>query len=80
MPMYDFECIGCGKTFEAFKKIEDKDTQKCFVCGEETKTLISCTYDPANFCFEKYDEGLDRMVTGPQHRKTIMMELQLQEL
>jgi putative FmdB family regulatory protein len=41
MPTYEFKCISCGHLFERFLSISDNSKQKCPVCGNNTKRLIS---------------------------------------
>jgi len=40
MPTYDYECLGCGFTFEAFQKMNDKPLQKCPKCNKKLRRLI----------------------------------------
>ncbi len=40
MPTYDYECIHCGHTFEAFQKITDGPIKVCPECGKSVKRLI----------------------------------------
>ncbi len=45
MPIYEYECTNCGKTFEIFQKIGDNPLAKCRVCGGELTKLISqCSF------------------------------------
>ncbi len=41
MPIYEYECLECGKTFEAMQKISDKPLNKCIYCGGKVEKLIS---------------------------------------
>ena len=34
MPTYEYECEGCGHTFELFQSITARPQKKCPVCGE----------------------------------------------
>ena len=34
MPTYDYECDGCGHTFELFQSISDAVKKKCPECGK----------------------------------------------
>ncbi len=46
MPIYEFRCLNCGKSFEKliFKKEEERE-QKCPYCGsEKVEKLISGFY------------------------------------
>lgn len=44
MPIYEYKCETCGKIFEKFQKINERqDSIKCPVCGSnETKRILSC--------------------------------------
>jgi putative FmdB family regulatory protein len=35
MPTYDFQCEGCGHTFEAFQSFSEKPLKKCPACGKQ---------------------------------------------
>ena len=42
MPIYEYQCDDCGSKFEVFKKISEKDNEKCPHCSsEKVKRLIS---------------------------------------
>ncbi len=41
MPIYEYECTGCGKTFEIFQKIGDEPLKECRVCKGRLQKLIS---------------------------------------
>ncbi len=43
MPIYEYECSGCGKRHEVMQKITDSPLAKCPDCGEDLKKLISNT-------------------------------------
>ncbi len=40
MPTYDYECLKCSHSFEAFQKMTDKPLKKCPECGGKVKRLI----------------------------------------
>ena len=45
MPIYEYECTNCGKTFEIFQKIGDDPLTKCRECGGVLTKLISqCSF------------------------------------
>ncbi|MCX5812998.1 MAG: zinc ribbon domain-containing protein [Proteobacteria bacterium] len=45
MPIYEYECTGCGKRFEIFQKISDKPLTKCNFCkGPLSKLISSCSF------------------------------------
>jgi putative FmdB family regulatory protein len=45
MPIYEYECTGCGKRFEIFQKISEKPLTKCKFCkGPLSKLISSCSF------------------------------------
>jgi putative FmdB family regulatory protein len=45
MPIYEYECAGCGKRFEIFQKISAKPLTKCKFCeGPLSKLISSCSF------------------------------------
>ena len=45
MPIYEYECTKCRKTFEIFQKIGDDPLTKCRICGGVLSKLISqCSF------------------------------------
>jgi len=45
MPIYEYECAGCGKRFEVFQKISDKPITKCKFCkGTLNKLISTCSF------------------------------------
>jgi putative FmdB family regulatory protein len=43
MPIYEYECNGCGKRHEIMQKITDSPLTECPDCGSELKRVISNT-------------------------------------
>ena len=43
MPIYEYRCNACSKTFEKFQKINDNPVNKCKDCGGKVERLISAT-------------------------------------
>ncbi len=41
MPIYEYECLSCGKHFDFLQKIDDAPIKKCPECGGELKKLLS---------------------------------------
>jgi putative FmdB family regulatory protein len=41
MPIYEYECLACGKRTEAIQKMDDPPIAACPACGGEVKKLIS---------------------------------------
>ncbi|HEY3278335.1 MAG TPA: zinc ribbon domain-containing protein [Syntrophorhabdaceae bacterium] len=45
MPIYEYKCTKCGKTFEIFQKIADDPLSECRACGGTLAKLISqCSF------------------------------------
>lgn len=45
MPIYEYQCTECGKTFEIFQKISDEPLTECKVCkGKLTKLISNCAF------------------------------------
>lgn len=43
MPVYEYECAGCGKRLEVLQKFSDPLLTSCEACGGDLKKLISQT-------------------------------------
>lgn len=43
MPIYEYECIQCGKNHEVIQKFSDEPLSTCPDCGGQMKKLISNT-------------------------------------
>jgi putative FmdB family regulatory protein len=41
MPIYEYECLSCGKRTEVLQKMDDAPLAACPTCGGEVKKLIS---------------------------------------
>jgi putative FmdB family regulatory protein len=41
MPLYEYECEGCGKRFELIQKFSDPPTSTCKDCGGTANRLLS---------------------------------------
>ncbi len=41
MPLYEYECEGCGKIIEALQRFSDKPLAKCAHCSGKLHRLIS---------------------------------------
>lgn len=41
MPIYEYECIKCGRQTEVWQKISDPDVAKCEHCKGKMRKLIS---------------------------------------
>jgi len=41
MPIYEYECLNCGKKFEVIQKFNDRPLKTCSQCGGSLHKLIS---------------------------------------
>ncbi|MDR1948062.1 MAG: zinc ribbon domain-containing protein [Spirochaetaceae bacterium] len=41
MPTYEYECKGCGHTFDVFQSMSDEPVKVCPQCGGEVRRLIN---------------------------------------
>ena len=41
MPIYEYRCSKCGKTFEALQSITAQPITKCIYCQGKTKKIVS---------------------------------------
>jgi len=57
MPLYEVKCNECGKEFEAFAKIADRQQIKCVHCNGHTTILISAPHRDSRYPF--WHEHLD---------------------
>lgn len=40
MPLYEFRCEGCGRQFEAYKRLTERDDEeKCPSCGARSRRV-----------------------------------------
>ncbi|MDP3179403.1 MAG: zinc ribbon domain-containing protein [Spirochaetaceae bacterium] len=41
MPTYEYECLSCGKNFDAFQSMSDAPLSDCPTCGQKLKRKIN---------------------------------------
>jgi putative FmdB family regulatory protein len=41
MPLYEYECEGCGRRFEVIQKFSDAPVERCETCGGQVRKLLS---------------------------------------
>ncbi|MCL4550914.1 MAG: zinc ribbon domain-containing protein [Bacteroidetes bacterium] len=46
MPTYDYKCLDCGRSFEAFQRITEEALTGCPQCGGKVKRLIGAGAGP----------------------------------
>lgn len=40
MPLYEYRCRSCGRTFERIQKVGDEPVRECPYCGDEVDRLL----------------------------------------
>ena len=40
MPTYEYECLSCGKSFEAFQSMSEAPLAACPSCGKKVRRVI----------------------------------------
>lgn len=40
MPMYEYECTGCGHRFEVFQRITDESIKECEKCEAPVRKIL----------------------------------------
>jgi putative FmdB family regulatory protein len=40
VPTYEYECSGCGRSFEAFQRITEPPLERCPQCGGAVRRLL----------------------------------------
>jgi putative FmdB family regulatory protein len=43
MPIYEYRCLKCGRTFEVLQRINEEPLQQCLHCDGKVEKLISAT-------------------------------------
>ena len=41
MPIYEYRCLKCGKTFEALQSVSAEPISKCIYCQGKAKKIVS---------------------------------------
>jgi len=41
VPLYEYQCAGCGHRFERIEKVNGAPTKKCPKCGRQAKRLLA---------------------------------------
>ena len=45
MPIYEYECMNCGKNFEKIQKITEEPLESCPFCSGKVRKLVSnCSF------------------------------------
>ena len=77
MPTYCYKCEGCGREFEAFHHIDERNEEVC--CGQGATIQI-----PLQICKpiikEYFSENLNCQITGPRQKQRLLKEKNLAEV
>ncbi len=74
MPIYEYECLSCGKTTEAMQKFSDPPLGQCGHCSGEMRKMISMSafhlkgsgWYVTDYCGKKQDGGKSSESTKPE--------------
>lgn len=74
MPTYDYKCLDCGHTFEAFQRITEELLTNCPKCGGSVKRLIGAGSGPifrgSGFYQTDYKNNSNKSVTKSSEKKS----------
>ncbi len=74
MPLYDYRCPECKEEIERSATIAERHNQTCETCGGPLEKIPKPT--PRYVPFQNYfDLGLGVEVTGRDHRRRVMRDL-----
>ena len=76
MPIYEYKCEFCGKTWEDFRKISERYKSDC-ICGQKATLKIGNISRPV--ILEYYSENLCTRITGPKQKRDIMRQKGVEE-
>jgi putative FmdB family regulatory protein len=76
MPLYDYSCKKCNRTWEASHKIEQRKDEYC--CDLTADLVISATRTRP-IILEGYNQGIGEYITGPKQKKQMMKKHNLEE-
>lgn len=73
MPLYDYQCSGCGAETEKMATVAERREQRCADCD----ALLEIVHRPQRHyqIFQNYfDIGLGVKITGRDHRRRVMRD------
>ena len=76
MPLYDYNCKKCSKTWEASHSIEQRKDEYC--CKLVADLVITGTKSRP-VILEGYNQGIGEYITGPAQRRQMMKKHNLEE-
>lgn len=72
MPIYNYHCPSCDKSWESFNHIDDRRKEKCAQCGSDA--AIKPSTSARTMIYPYYSEQLNSMVTSPKQREKLAKE------
>ncbi|MFB3897927.1 MAG: FmdB family zinc ribbon protein [bacterium] len=57
MPIYEYQCLDCGKRFEVFQKISEDPLKECKACNGRLNRLISLRFSLMRKRYLKYGKN-----------------------
>jgi len=71
LPIYEYQCMACGKIFEVFQSFKDEPIAKCSYCsGKVTKLISNCSFQLKGTGWYLTDYGRkDSTVSGANNKK-----------
>lgn len=69
MPVYEYHCSKCNKTFDELKPMGDRHQALCPTCGLSCKVLISKSSFKMYSPFRKDGEGFSSVTYTPEEAK-----------
>lgn len=80
MPVYEYKCQDCKFVFERIYRISDfPSIVSCDKCGRLARKILSKVQNVRPNWEPYFDENLDTMITGREHRRRLMKEQGLED-
>lgn len=57
MPIYEYQCIGCGHEFEILCIMSEREDQRCSICRNRAKMITTQMRTHTRFIEGSYDIG-----------------------
>jgi len=71
VPLYDFQCLKCGKGFEQFSKLDNRLNVKCSCGGKTSICLTTAKRDWFRVHINEDFDGTPIEVTSKKHLKEL---------
>ena len=79
MPIYNYQCPGCGELCEAAHRVEERHLERCKQCGTKLEIVITRPPNHPKEMLRYFDRGLGCYVESRDHRRRLMAEKGLRE-